>query len=146
MHGCEQFLARNRVSGETFESRPAAERMKYIPSIVVLMLLVCGCLVVRADNPHVILMMADDMGWGDTGYNGNRVIKTPNLDQMSREGIRFDRFYAGSSVCSPTRGSRPSPSPNPHLHLPSSDLARKPLIVLSLRRCVRLGTGLPLTR
>ena len=79
--------------------------MKFIPSIVVLLLLVCGCLVARADKPNVILMMADDMGWGDTGYNGNRVIKTPNLDRMSREGIRFDRFYAGSSVCSPTRGS-----------------------------------------
>ena len=79
--------------------------MRYIPSIVVLLLLQCGCLVARADKPNVILMMADDMGWGDTGYNGNRVIKTPNLDRMSREGIRFDRFYAGSSVCSPTRGS-----------------------------------------
>lgn len=56
-------------------------------------------------RPNVILVMADDLGWGDTGYNGNRVIKTPNLDRMSHEGIRFDRFYAGSSVCSPTRGS-----------------------------------------
>ena len=79
--------------------------MKYIPSTVVLLLLVFGCLVARADKPNVVLVMADDMGWGDTGYNGNRVIKTPNLDRMSREGIRFDRFYAGSSVCSPTRGS-----------------------------------------
>ena len=39
-----------------------------------------------ADHPNVILMMADDMGWGDTGYNGNRIIKTPNLDRMSRRG------------------------------------------------------------
>ena len=58
-----------------------------------------------AERPNVILVMADDMGWGDTGYDGNRIIKTPNLDRMCREGIRFDRFYAGSSVCSPTRGS-----------------------------------------
>ena len=58
-----------------------------------------------ADRPNAILVMADDMGWGDTGYNGNRIIKTPNLDKISREGIRFDRFYAASSVCSPTRGA-----------------------------------------
>ena len=46
-----------------------------------------------------------DLGWGDTGYNGHPVLKTPHLDQMSREGIRFDRFYAAAPVCSPTRGS-----------------------------------------
>lgn len=54
---------------------------------------------------NIILIMADDMGWGDPGYNGNMIIQTPNLDQMSREGLRFNRFYSGSSVCSPTRAS-----------------------------------------
>lgn len=47
----------------------------------------------------------DDLGWGDTGYNGHPIIKTPNLNDMSRNGIRFDRFYSGAPVCSPTRGS-----------------------------------------
>ena len=56
-------------------------------------------------KPNIILCMADDMGWGDTGYNGHPVLKTPNLDKMSREGIRFDRYYAAAPVCSPTRGS-----------------------------------------
>jgi len=56
-------------------------------------------------NPNIILMMADDLGWGDTGYNGNEIIQTPHLDQMSEEGIRFNRFYSGSAVCSPTRAS-----------------------------------------
>lgn len=56
-------------------------------------------------KPNIILCMTDDQGWGDTGYNGHRVLKTPNLDAMSKEGIRFDRFYAGAPVCSPTRGS-----------------------------------------
>ncbi len=55
--------------------------------------------------PNVILVMADDLGWGDTGYNGNPIIKTPHLDQMSREGITFNRFYAAAPVCSPTRAS-----------------------------------------
>ncbi len=56
-------------------------------------------------KPNIILCMTDDQGWGDTGYNGHQVLKTPNLDAMSKEGIRFDRFYAGAPVCSPTRGS-----------------------------------------
>lgn len=56
-------------------------------------------------RPHVILCMADDLGWGDTGYNGHPVLRTPHLDRMAREGIRFDRFYAAAPVCSPTRGS-----------------------------------------
>jgi arylsulfatase A-like enzyme len=55
--------------------------------------------------PNVILCMADDQGWGDTGYNDHPVLKTPHLDQMAKEGLRFERFYAGAPVCSPTRGS-----------------------------------------
>src|ERR1041385_8419383 len=57
-----------------------------------------------AELPNVILCMFDDQGWGDTSDNGHPVIKTPNLDAMSKAGIRFDRFYA-PTVCSPTRGS-----------------------------------------
>ncbi|GAG59988.1 unnamed protein product, partial [marine sediment metagenome] len=56
-------------------------------------------------KPNIILCMADDLGWGDTGYNGHPVLKTPHLDSMARNGIRFDRFYSGAPVCSPTRGS-----------------------------------------
>ncbi len=57
------------------------------------------------DRPNVILCMADDMGWGDTGYNGHPIIKTPALDEIARTAVKFDRFYAGAPVCSPTRGS-----------------------------------------
>ncbi len=56
-------------------------------------------------RPNIILCMTDDQGWGDTGYNGHPVLRTPYLDQMAKEGIRFDRFYSASPVCSPTRGS-----------------------------------------
>ena len=63
----------------------------------------------RADSPdsrpNVILVMSDDQGWGDTGYNGHPILQTPNLDKMASEGIRFERFYSGAPVCSPTRGS-----------------------------------------
>jgi arylsulfatase A-like enzyme len=57
------------------------------------------------DPPNVILCMTDDQGWGDTGYNGHPQLRTPNMDEMAAEGVRFDRFYASSPVCSPTRGS-----------------------------------------
>ena len=59
----------------------------------------------RNSKPNVILCMADDLGYGDTGYNGHSILQTPNLDEMARGGIRFDRFYAAAPVCSPTRGS-----------------------------------------
>ena len=58
-----------------------------------------------ATKPNIILCMADDLGWGDTGYNGHPVLRTPHLDRMAEEGLRFERFYSGAPVCSPTRGS-----------------------------------------
>ncbi len=58
-----------------------------------------------APRPNVILAMADDQGWGDTGYKGHATLRTPALDDMAARGVRFDRFYSGAPVCSPTRGS-----------------------------------------
>ena len=55
--------------------------------------------------PNVVLVMADDMGWGQTGYYGHPVLATPNLDAMASSGLRFDRFYAGAPNCSPTRAT-----------------------------------------
>ena len=55
--------------------------------------------------PNVILLMADDMGWADTGFNGNTVVRTPHLNSMAANGLVFNRFYAAAPVCSPTRGS-----------------------------------------
>ena len=60
---------------------------------------------VNASRPNIILCMADDMGWGDTGYNGHPEIQTPHLDAMASEGLQFNRFYSAAPVCSPTRGS-----------------------------------------
>ena len=58
-----------------------------------------------APRPNIVLVMADDMGWGQTGYYNHPVLKTPHLDAMALAGLRFDRFYAGAPVCSPTRAS-----------------------------------------
>ncbi len=57
------------------------------------------------EKPHIIFVMADDMGWGQTGYRGHPLLKTPHLDAMAANGLRFERFYAGGPVCSPTRAS-----------------------------------------
>ena len=56
-------------------------------------------------NPNIILIMADDLGYGDVGFNGNKVVITPNLDTMSEEGVKFTNFYAAAPLCSPTRAS-----------------------------------------
>ncbi|TWT84325.1 Arylsulfatase [Planctomycetes bacterium CA13] len=54
-------------------------------------------------RPNIVLCMADDLGWGDVGYNGHPHIKTPHLDQMAKAGARLDRFYVGSPLCVPSR-------------------------------------------
>ncbi|MBM3821742.1 MAG: hypothetical protein FJ404_02430 [Verrucomicrobia bacterium] len=54
-------------------------------------------------RPNIILILADDLGYGELGSYGQVRMKTPHLDQMAREGLRFTRFYAGATVCAPSR-------------------------------------------
>ncbi len=54
-------------------------------------------------RPNIIYVLADDLGYGDLGCYGQKTLKTPNLDRMAREGMRFTRHYAGSTVCAPSR-------------------------------------------
>lgn len=69
-------------------------------------LLLSPSAIISQDKPNIILIMADDLGIGDVGYTGfNQSIETSHLDAISKSGIRFDRFYSQSPVCSPTRGS-----------------------------------------
>ena len=75
---------------------------------ILVMLIIGGLLMLSAKDPkkpNIILVMADDQGWGQIGYNNHSILKTPNLDKMAENGIRFNRFYAGAPVCSPTRAS-----------------------------------------
>ena len=55
------------------------------------------------DRPNIIFIMVDDLGYGDLGSFGQQNIKTPHLDQLATEGMRFTQFYAGSTVCAPSR-------------------------------------------
>lgn len=62
-------------------------------------------LATAAEKPNVIYIMCDDLGWGDVGCYGQQFIRTPHLDQMAREGMRFTQAYAGSPVSAPSRAS-----------------------------------------
>lgn len=64
-----------------------------------------GNILIAQSLPNIILIMADDLGWGDVGFNGNTIIKTPYLDSLASEGLIFDRFYSACAVSSPTRAS-----------------------------------------
>ena len=75
------------------------------------------------ERPNIILVMADDMGWGDPSYNSGW-INTPALDAMAAEGLRFDRFYSASAVCSPTRGSCLTGRHPLRLGIPHANLGR----------------------
>src|SRR5690349_18333942 len=56
-------------------------------------------------RPNVVLIIADDMAWDDCGAFGNPKVRTPNLDKLAREGMRFDRAFVTASSCSPSRSS-----------------------------------------
>ncbi len=71
---------------------------------VLLALVLCAPLAAQS-RPNIVLAMADDQGWGETGYNGHPYLKTPVLDEMAASGLRFDRFYSAAPNCSPTRAS-----------------------------------------
>lgn len=67
-----------------------------------------GCLVMlsqarAADRPNLIWIMADDLGYGEIGCQGQKLIQTPRIDRMASEGMRFTQFYAGATVCAPSR-------------------------------------------
>ncbi len=58
-----------------------------------------------AKRPNIIFILADDLGYGDVGFQGQRIIHTPNIDRMAASGMRFTQFYAGTAVCAPSRAS-----------------------------------------
>ncbi len=77
-----------------------------LPFWIVAALVVLGMSPVRGlagPRPNLIWIMADDLGYGELGCYGQKVIQTPHLDRMAREGMRFTQFYAGAPVCAPSR-------------------------------------------
>ena len=70
-----------------------------------LLALVVACATHAADKPNIILILADDLGYGDLGCYGHPTIRTPNLDRMAAEGMRFTDFYSAAEVCTPSRAA-----------------------------------------
>lgn len=68
-------------------------------------------------RPNIIFILADDLGYGELGCYGSAQIKTPRLDQMAAEGIRFESYYAGSTVCTPSRAALMLGQHTGHLNL-----------------------------
>ena len=70
-------------------------------ALLVLNLVVFACRAPAAPRPNVILIMADDLGYGDVSCYGSS-IQTPNIDRLAKEGLTFTDFHSNGSVCSPT--------------------------------------------
>lgn len=88
------------------------------------------------DRPNFVIFVADDMAWDDCGAYGNAAIRTPNIDRLAAEGMRFDRAYLTCSSCSPSRcsiltGRYPHSTGAGELHLPlpkTQTMLTKPLM------------------
>lgn len=97
------------------------------------LLLVFVCSVCRAERlPNVIVILADDLGYGDLSCYGNARFATPNLDKLAKEGVRFTNFYSASTGCSPARaalltGCYPQRVSIPQVLFPNSKTGLNPL-------------------
>lgn len=87
---------------------------QFLPLIACLLLIDIGAL---AQRPNIVLILADDLGYGDIGAFGNQIIKTPHLDQMAKEGMKLSQFYAGSTVCTPSRNALMTGQHGGHVYL-----------------------------
>ncbi|MCA9231207.1 MAG: arylsulfatase [Planctomycetales bacterium] len=77
--------------------------MLYIKTILALVLTHTSTLLAAAERPNIILIVADDLGYGELGCYGQQIIETPNIDRLANEGMRFTQFYSGAPVCAPAR-------------------------------------------
>jgi len=102
-------------------------------------------------TPNVIIIFADDMGYGDLGCYGHPTIQTPQLDQMARDGVRFTSFYVAAPVCSPSRaalltgrypvrcGMPGNTGPDSKAHLPESEVTIADLLKTQDYRTMAIG-------
>ncbi|MFC2113439.1 sulfatase [Bacteroidota bacterium] len=71
--------------------------------LIILLAILIQQVVNASERPNIILLFADDAGYADFGFHGSKEMKTPNLDQLAREGVRFTQGYVSASVCGPSR-------------------------------------------
>ena len=65
--------------------------------------LIASTLVGAADKPNIVLVLCDDLGYGEVGFNGQNLIETPNIDALAKSGMVFNQHYSGAPVCAPAR-------------------------------------------
>ena len=90
---------------------------KTVPVGLTILLVATAGAAAGTDRPNVIFILADDLGYGDLGSYGQQVIRTPSLDRMAAEGIRFTQFYAGATVCAPSRSVLMTGQHTGHTHV-----------------------------
>src|SRR4051812_47728341 len=86
-------------------SQPGADmmRLRVLASIVTLVAVAGLHAQQPARRPNVVLIITDDIGYGDFGAYGSPDVRTPNIDRLARQGVKLSDFYANASNCSPTR-------------------------------------------
>ncbi len=78
-------------------------RLKVMSLLLAISVALMPSVVYSADRPNIVLVFIDDMGWGDFSCFGNDDARTPNIDRLASEGVRFEQFYVNSPICSPSR-------------------------------------------
>jgi arylsulfatase A-like enzyme len=73
--------------------------------LTIFSLIYCFTAEAQSAKPNILLILTDDLGYHDVSYYGTKDLRTPNIDQLCKAGMRFDNFYSNSPVCSPTRAS-----------------------------------------
>ncbi len=105
----------------------------------------------KPDRPNIVILLCDDLGYGDLACYGHPTIRTPNLDKLAKQGVQFTEFYSASPVCSPSRaglltGRCPTRSgvytwinPNNPMHLPASEATLATLLRRAGYRTAHVG-------
>jgi arylsulfatase A-like enzyme len=100
--------------------------MKVRSLIVILVVAFAFNLTTAQTRPNIIFIHADDLGYGDLSCYGQRKFKTPNIDRLAAEGMRFTQYYAGSTVCAPSRSALMTGQHTGHTRIRGN--ARHPLL------------------
>ena len=118
-------------------------RIIYKLSIFITIGLFFSCLKAKT-KPNLIFIMADDLGYGDLGCFGQKLIKTPCLDQMAKEGMKFTRFYSVPQVCAPSRSVLMTGQHMGHTHVRGNaggDMTRQSLREIDITVAEKMKTA-----
>lgn len=96
--------------------------------------LLCSCIFMQytfsqefKQKPNIIFILADDLGYGDTEPYGQKIIKTPEINKLANEGMKFTQFYAGASVCAPSRATIITGQTTGNTHIRGNKEVSKPI-------------------